>query len=161
VRLPMSFLLLARRVSLLALTARTLRALLMTSALALGPLYFRPAIADPTPAPTFANYGFASELGSGVYSIDGRTVQIYQIPLKFSFRQASPQGATPGLNLVVPLTLGFFNFQTQDVAQLKVPNQIGEIRLPGRRPVLRLAPRNRRSVLSRQQRGERLVRVHP
>jgi hypothetical protein len=35
-------------------------------------------------------------------------------------------------NFVVPLTLGFFNFQTADVAQLKVPNQIGELSIePG------------------------------
>lgn len=111
----------------MALAVRTLRVLITTSVLAFIPLYSQLAVADPAPSPTFANYGFASELGSGVYSIGGRTVQIYQIPLKFSFREAAPQGATPGLDFVVPLTLGFFNFQTQDVAQLKVPNQIGEL----------------------------------
>ncbi len=108
-------------------TLRTLRALAMTSVLAFTPLYWRFALADTAPAPTFANYGFASELGSGVYSIGGRTVQICQIPLEFSLREARPQGATPGVNFVVPLTLGFFNFQTKDVAQLTVPNQIGEL----------------------------------
>jgi hypothetical protein len=91
------------------------------------------AAADPdppsstTPPPTFANYGFASELGSGVYSIDGRTVQIYQIPLKFNLRVASPQQARPGLDLLVPVTVGFFNFQTTDVTRLKVPTQVGEM----------------------------------
>lgn len=89
--------------------------------------------ADPDPpsstAPpaTFANYGFASELGSGVYSIAGRTVQIYQIPLKFNLRVASPQQARPGLDLLVPVTVGFFNFQTTDVTRLKVPTQVGEM----------------------------------
>jgi hypothetical protein len=81
-----------------------------------------------TPPPTFANYGFASELGSGVYSISGRTVQIYQIPLKFNLREASPQQEHPTrLDLLVPFTVGFFNFQTTDVTRLKVPTQVGEL----------------------------------
>jgi hypothetical protein len=81
-----------------------------------------------TPPPTFANYGFASELGSGVYSISGRTVQIYQIPLKFNLREASPQQAHPvQLDLLVPFTVGFFDFQTTDVTRLKVPTQVGEL----------------------------------
>ncbi len=109
------------------LTARTRCALVMTLISAIG----NPALgADPaatTPPPTFANYGFASELGSGVYSIAGRTVQIYQIPLSYSLREATPQEARPGLNLLLPITVGFFNFQTTDVTQLKVPTQVGEI----------------------------------
>ena len=85
-----------------------------------------------TPPATFANYGFASELGSGVYSIGGRTVQIYQIPLRFNMRVASPQLTRPGLDLLVPVTVGFFNFQTTDVTHLKVPTQVGEVSIePG------------------------------
>jgi hypothetical protein len=107
----------------------------MASLLGLYTLYAQSANAQSqaAPAPTFANYGFASELGSGVYSIGGRTVQIYQIPLKFTLRPASPDDrGTPGINLTIPLTVGFFNFQTQDVAQLKVPNQVGEMSIePG------------------------------
>jgi hypothetical protein len=87
---------------------------------------------DAPPPETFANYGFASELGSGVYSIDGRTVQIYTIPLSFNLRAASPQQARPGLDLLIPITVGFFDFKTQDVAHLEVPKEIGELSIePG------------------------------
>jgi hypothetical protein len=87
---------------------------------------------DSPPPETFANYGFASELGSGVYSIDGRTVQIYTIPLSFNLRAASPQQARPGLDLLIPITVGFFDFETSDVAQLKVPHEVGELSIePG------------------------------
>jgi hypothetical protein len=95
-----------------------------------------------TPPPSFANYGFASELGSGVYSISGRTVQIYQIPLKFNLREASPQQTYPvALDLLVPVTVGFFNFQTTDVTRFKVPTQVGEVSVePGVQLDYRLTP---------------------
>jgi hypothetical protein len=89
--------------------------------------------ADPTPTDTrFANYAFASELGSGVYEISGRTIQVYQIPLSFTIRPAKLQEPPPGINFVLPVTVGFFNFQSEDVLHLKIPTDIGALSLePG------------------------------
>src|SRR4051812_11479467 len=110
-------------------TARALRAIFLLIAANCAIAY---AQNTTEPPPTFANYGFASELGSGVYSIDGRTVQIYQIPLKFNLRPALPEQARPGLDLVIPVTVGFFDFQTRDVTRLEVPTSVGELSIePG------------------------------
>lgn len=80
----------------------------------------------------FASYAFASELGSGVYSIAGRTIQVYQIPLSFLIRPAKLQRPPPGISFLLPITVGFFNFQSSDVLRLKVPTSIGALSLePG------------------------------
>ena len=33
-----------------------------------------------------ANFAFATQLGSGIYTIDGRTIQIYRLPLSYTIR---------------------------------------------------------------------------
>jgi hypothetical protein len=92
--------------------------------------------AEPAPGTSpdtqFASFAFASELGSGVYEISGRTIQVYQIPLSFSLRPAKLHQQPPGLNLLLPVTFGFFNFQPQDVLHFKLPTNIGALSLePG------------------------------
>jgi len=94
--------------------------------------------AEPAPTPTassdtrFASYAFASELGTGIYEISGRTIQVYQIPLSFTLRPAKLAQPPPGINFVLPLTVGFFNFQQSDVLHLQVPTHIGALSLePG------------------------------
>lgn len=75
----------------------------------------------------FANYAFASELGSGIYEISGRTIQVYQLPLSYSLRPASSHASPPGINLIFPVTFGFFNFQPGDLIRLEVPTHIGAL----------------------------------
>jgi len=92
----------------------------------------RTACAAGTADTQFANYAFASELGSGVYDISGRTITVYQLQPDYRLRPAAPSGARPGINLVFPLTVGFFNFQTTDLVHLQLPNSIGAVSLePG------------------------------
>ena len=80
----------------------------------------------------FANYAFASELGSGIYDVGGRTIQVYQLNPYYRLREAAPQGGRPGIRLIFPLTVGFFNFQPQDLVHLQVPTSIGALSLePG------------------------------
>lgn len=78
------------------------------------------------------NYAFASELGSGIYDISGRTIQVYQIPLGIQLRPAKRHHPPPGINLLLPITFGFFNFQSTDLLRLDVPTHIGAVSLePG------------------------------
>jgi len=80
----------------------------------------------------FANYAFASELGSGIYEISGRTIQVYQLQPSYQLRRAAPQGGRPGIKLIFPVTVGFFNFQPSDLLHLHVPTSIGALSLePG------------------------------
>jgi hypothetical protein len=55
-----------------------------------------------------AHFAFASQLGSGVYSISGRTIQIYRLPV--GWEVAEPEGRRPGLRLKLPLTIGLYDF---------------------------------------------------
>jgi len=93
--------------------------------------------ADPAPAPSaadteLANYAFASELGSGIYSVNGQAFTVYQLPLFYRLRQAAPRGGRPGIKLLFPLTFGFFNFQPIDLAHGSVPTSVGALSLePG------------------------------
>ncbi|MBS0378325.1 MAG: hypothetical protein JSS29_07555 [Proteobacteria bacterium] len=80
----------------------------------------------------YANYAFASELGSGVYEINGSVIQVYQLHPKYTLRDAARPGGRPGIRLVFPVTVGFFNFQLQDLAHLELPTHIGAVSLePG------------------------------
>jgi len=79
-----------------------------------------------------SNYAFANELGSGIYVIDGRTIQVYQLPIMFELRPPSLEQPPPGLNVLLPITFGFFDFEPRDVLQGQLPNQIGAVSLePG------------------------------
>ncbi len=75
------------------------------------------------PTEPLLNYAFASQLGSGIYSVNGRTVQIYGIPVRFTAIPA--EGRAWGLDLTMPVTLGFFDFKTKDLANLDLPTHIG------------------------------------
>lgn len=86
------------------------------------------AAQTPTPTDTgFANYAFASELGSGIYEIDGRTIEVYQLPFHYLLRAPQQHGGRPGIRLILPLTVGFFNFQPSDLEHLRIPTQIGAV----------------------------------
>ena len=80
----------------------------------------------------FANYAFASELGSGVYGIGGRTIYVYQLHAGYQLRPHSKHSSPPGIRLILPLTVGCFDFQPIDLVHLHVPTSIGALSLePG------------------------------
>jgi hypothetical protein len=98
-----------------------------TLALALG-LILRSARSEAQTAPpsadqAFASYAFASELGSGVYEINGRALQIYRLPFAFE---------REGWRLTLPVTVGLLDFRSSDVIALNLPQGIGSVSLvPG------------------------------
>ena len=69
-----------------------------------------------------ANFSFANQLGSGVYSVAGRSVQIYRLPLDWQL--SAPDEDKIGVKLHLPLTVGFFDFRTADVLTLGLPRRI-------------------------------------
>jgi hypothetical protein len=69
-----------------------------------------------------ANYSFASQLGAGVYGIDGRTVQIYRLPFDWTLRP--PTEERVGWDLSLPVTLGFFGYRVQDIVEEGPPRHV-------------------------------------
>jgi len=69
-----------------------------------------------------ANFSFASQLGAGVYGVDGRTVQIYRLPFDWELRPPSEERV--GWDLTLPVTLGFFGYRVQDVVEEGLPRQV-------------------------------------
>jgi hypothetical protein len=55
------------------------------------------------------NFAFATQLGSGIYSVSGRTLQIYRLPFDHTLR--STDEGRFGIELTLPVTLGFFDFK--------------------------------------------------
>jgi hypothetical protein len=71
------------------------------------------------------NYAFASQLGSGIYDLSGRTVQIYRIPFFFPVRNAEDR--SPGIRVTLPVCLGFFNRDPEDVDQTDVQEDVATL----------------------------------
>jgi hypothetical protein len=70
------------------------------------------------------NYAFATQLGSGIYSVNGRTVQIYRITVSPQIR--SPEESW-GLRIRLPLTFGFYDFKLEDVVEKGLPDRLGTL----------------------------------
>lgn len=102
-----------------------------------------PAAAQPAegPAPTTplreselpeANFAFAHRLGTGIYEISGRTVQVYSLPFERRLRERDDERA--GLVLTLPVTLGFFDFKVQDILESGLPSDLSTLSfVPGLR----------------------------
>jgi len=85
------------------------------------------------------NFAFATQLGSGVYSVSGRTLQIYRLP--FSYEMKSAAGSGFGAVLTLPVTLGFYNFELQDVADGDIPTNVDALSfVPGLKLVFEVKP---------------------
>jgi len=85
---------------------------------------------DPRSATNNINYAFSSELGSGVYELDGRIMQVYRLPLWWTLRDATDE--RPALRFVMPTTFGFFDFTSRDVLEGDLPSDIGSFSImPG------------------------------
>jgi hypothetical protein len=73
-----------------------------------------------------ADHAFATRLGSGVYATsEGRTIQIYRIPLAVSLREASPERI--GLRVTFPMTIGIYDFLLQDVPESGLPDHLDTV----------------------------------
>jgi hypothetical protein len=68
------------------------------------------------------NYVFATDLGSGLYDLDGRTLQIYRFTYREELRETGAD--TMGVRLVLPLTFGFFDFTPLDVLSEGIPTRV-------------------------------------
>lgn len=71
------------------------------------------------------NYVFATDLGGGVYDMDGRTLQVYRYTYQHDLRE--PGAAAPGLRFVLPITAGFFDFSPVDVLSEGPPSRVDSI----------------------------------
>jgi hypothetical protein len=71
------------------------------------------------------NYAFATQLGSGVYDVAGRTLQIYRLPFGHSFSEPAPD--RPGVSLTLPVTLGLLDFEPRDVLDTGLPDSFDTV----------------------------------
>ena len=68
------------------------------------------------------NYVFATDLGSGVYDLDGRTLQIYRYTYRRELRETREDKV--GVRFTLPLTAGFFDFNPFDVIASGPPRRV-------------------------------------
>jgi hypothetical protein len=68
------------------------------------------------------NYVFATDLGSGVYDLGGRTLQIYRYTYRHDWRET--REGHVGVRFVVPVTAGFFDFNPTDVISKGPPTRV-------------------------------------
>jgi hypothetical protein len=74
------------------------------------------------PASQPASYVFATELGSGVYDVGGRTLLVYRLPMSYDLRAATDD--VPGLRLTLPAAVGFFNYSPIDLVHTQLPSHL-------------------------------------
>jgi len=70
------------------------------------------------------NVGFATQLGSGVYSLSGRTLQVYKLPFNYEFPASAD--ARVKVRLTMPVTIGFIDFKPRDVIDSGLPQPFVE-----------------------------------
>jgi hypothetical protein len=68
------------------------------------------------------NYVFATDLGSGVYDLGGRTLQIYRYTWQRELRET--RSGQAGARFMLPLTAGFFDFNPIDVISSGPPSRV-------------------------------------
>lgn len=86
-----------------------------------------------------ANFAFATQLGSGVYSVSGRTLQIYRLPFSYTLKSTEDSGV--GVELTLPVTFGFYDFELQDMANGDIPTNVDALSfVPGLKLVFKLQP---------------------
>src|SRR5690349_4954011 len=71
---------------------------------------------------TSISYVFATDLGSGVYDLGGRTLQIYRLTYTKELREPTPEKF--GARLDLPVTFGFLDFSPVDVISRGLPTRI-------------------------------------
>jgi hypothetical protein len=68
------------------------------------------------------NYVFATDLGSGIYDFNGRSLQIYRFTYDKDLREA--REGQLGARFVLPITAGFFDFSPIDVISEGPPTRV-------------------------------------
>ncbi len=68
------------------------------------------------------NFAFATQLGSGIYTVNGRTVQIYRLP--FSRQLSEVEEGRPGIRVTLPVTVGLFDFKLGDIVDEGIPTDL-------------------------------------
>lgn len=68
------------------------------------------------------NYVFATDLGSGLYDLGGRSLQIYRYTYRRELREVGP--SRTGVRFVLPITAGFFDFNPVDVISSGPPTRV-------------------------------------
>ena len=71
------------------------------------------------------DFGFATQLGSGVYTMSGRTLQVYRLPFAYEFDHA--EEARVRARLTLPVTLGFIDFEAVDVVETGLPESLDSL----------------------------------
>jgi Fe2+ transport system protein FeoA len=71
------------------------------------------------------NFGFATQLGSGIYSMSGRTLQVYNLPFEVALPAA--EGARVRPRLTLPVTIGFIDFEARDVIESGLPERLDSL----------------------------------
>jgi len=72
-----------------------------------------------------ANYAFSTHLGSGLYSSSGGTVQVYRVAGGFTLRSDWTGGL--GLELRIPVTFGFYDFELGDALESGLPDRLATL----------------------------------
>jgi hypothetical protein len=85
-----------------------------------------PVAGQPQPQPqeipdikSEAHYSYAFYLGSGFYEAGEQTVAIFNIPFSYMFERENAELFT----LRLPMSTGFFNFDTEDIKELEIPSR--------------------------------------
>jgi len=77
------------------------------------------------------SFAFASQAGSGIYSVEGRVVQIYRVPVAFTVKPLDDDRIW-GAAITLPVTFGFYDYKAADVLDGEFPTHIGTASLlPG------------------------------
>jgi hypothetical protein len=71
------------------------------------------------------NFGFATQLGSGIYTLSGRTLQVYRLP--FSWKIPAADDARVHARVTLPLTIGLADFDPIDVIESGLPEGLDTI----------------------------------
>jgi hypothetical protein len=111
---------------------RQLAVLLATSNALFASLMHAPAAvaADDRAAVSTINHAFATELGTGIYDIGGRSIFVVGFTPEWELR--APQKPLPGVRLVLPITAGSFDFMPDDALEGVLPSRIDSFSLmPG------------------------------
>lgn len=89
-----------------------------------------PAVAaDSAPVSTI-NHAFATELGTGVYDMGGRSIFVVRVTPHRSLQAATSEH--PGLRLVMPIAAGSFDFNPFDSVEADIPDRVDSFSLtPG------------------------------
>jgi hypothetical protein len=77
---------------------------------------------DPQDFSSLVNYAYASVFGSGLYVVAGQSVNLYRIPISFTVYRAPEERWTARLRL--PLTLGFYEFNVDDLFEGGFPDDL-------------------------------------